>query len=68
MKGANGMFILGVVAVTACLAVAGWAAFSSEPFISPDLGDLVLFVFTLGGAVCGFIAGYYWRRLTTEKS
>lgn len=39
-----------------------------EPFINTDQGDLLLFVFALGGAVGGFIAGYYWRRLITEKS
>ncbi len=39
-----------------------------EPFINTDQGDLLLFVFALGGAVGGFIAGYYWRRLVTEKS
>ena len=39
-----------------------------EPFINTDQGDLLLFVFALGGAVGGFTAGYYWRRLVTEKS
>ncbi len=39
-----------------------------EPFINTDQGDLLLFVFALGGAVGGFIAGYSWRRLVTEKS
>jgi len=38
-----------------------------EPFINTDQGDLLLFVFALGGAVGGFTAGYYWRRLLTEK-
>jgi len=38
-----------------------------EPFINTDKGDLLLFVFALGGAVGGFVAGYYWRRLVTEK-
>ncbi len=38
-----------------------------EPFINTDQGDLLLFVFALGGAVGGFTAGYYWRRLITEK-
>ncbi len=38
------------------------------PFINTDQGDLLLFVFALGGAVGGFIAGYCWRRLMTEKS
>ena len=40
----------------------------SEPFINTDRGDLLLFVFALGGAVGGFVAGYYWRRLISEKA
>ncbi len=39
-----------------------------EPFINTDQGDLLLFVFAFGGAVGGFTAGYYWRRLVMEKS
>ncbi|MCL5985247.1 MAG: cobalt transporter [Actinobacteria bacterium] len=39
-----------------------------EPLINTDQGDLLLFVFAFGGAVGGFIAGYYWRRLIIEKS
>jgi len=39
-----------------------------EPFINTDQGDLLLFVFALGGAVGGFVAGYYWRRLIAEKA
>ena len=38
-----------------------------EPFINTDKGDLLLFVFALGGAVGGFAAGYYWRRLVMER-
>lgn len=38
-----------------------------QPFINTGQGDLLLFVFALGGAVGGFITGYYWRRLITEK-
>lgn len=38
------------------------------PLINTDQGDLLLFVFALGGACGGFVAGYYWRRLITEKS
>ena len=40
----------------------------NEPFINTDKGDLLLFVFALGGAVGGFVAGYYWRRLISEKA
>ncbi len=39
-----------------------------EPYINTDKGDLLLFVFALAGAGGGFVAGYYWRRLVTEKS
>ena len=39
-----------------------------EPFINTDQGDLLLFVFALGGAVGGFVAGYCWRRLIAEKA
>lgn len=35
-----------------------------EPFINTDQGDLLLFVFLIAGAVGGFAAGYYWRKLT----
>ena len=39
-----------------------------EPIINTGQGDLLLFVFLLAGAVGGFAAGYYWRRLITEKA
>ena len=39
-----------------------------EPFINTDQGDMLLFVFALGGAVGGFVMGYYWRRLVSEKA
>ncbi|MDO8568509.1 MAG: hypothetical protein Q7R57_07325 [Dehalococcoidales bacterium] len=38
-----------------------------EPFINMT-GDLGLFLFALGGAIGGFVAGYYWRRLVSEKT
>ena len=34
-----------------------------DPLINTDQGDLLLFVFLLGGAVGGFVGGYYWREL-----
>ncbi len=40
---------------------------AKAPLINTDQGDLLLFVFALGGAVGGFVAGYYWRRLIAEK-
>lgn len=38
-----------------------------KPFINTDQGDLLLFVFLAAGTVGGFIAGYSWRILITEK-
>ena len=38
-----------------------------EPFINTDQGDMLLFVFALGGAAGGFVMGYFWRRLVSEK-
>jgi ABC-type cobalt transport system substrate-binding protein len=38
-----------------------------KPLIDPGEGDLLLFAFLLAGTVGGFAAGYYWRRLVSEK-
>lgn len=38
------------------------------PFINTDQGDLLLFVFLIAGAVGGFVAGYSWRILMSEKT
>jgi len=38
-----------------------------KPVIDTDQGDMLLFLFLLGGAVAGFAVGYYWRQLT-ERS
>ena len=38
-----------------------------EPFINTDQGDMLLFVFALAGAVGGFVMGYFWRRLVSER-
>jgi len=40
---------------------------AKPPLINTDQGDLLLFVFLLAGAVGGFVAGYSWRRLVSEK-
>lgn len=37
------------------------------PIVSPDKGDLLLFIFLVAGAVAGFAGGYYWRMLVSEK-
>lgn len=39
-----------------------------SPLINTDQGDLLLFVFLLAGTVGGFIGGYCWRMLMSEKS
>ncbi len=39
-----------------------------EPLINTDQGDLLLFVFLVGGSVGGFAAGYYWRQLMVETT
>ncbi|MDP4158875.1 MAG: cobalt ABC transporter permease [Bacillota bacterium] len=33
------------------------------PLINTDKGDLLLFMFAVGGAVAGFVIGYTWRDL-----
>jgi ABC-type cobalt transport system substrate-binding protein len=38
-----------------------------DPLINTDQGDLLLFMFLLGGTIGGFIAGYYWRTLTEGR-
>ena len=38
-----------------------------KPLIDPGEGDLLLFAFLLAGAVGGFVAGYSWRKLISEK-
>lgn len=40
---------------------------AKDPFINTDQGDLLLFVFLLGGAIGGFVGGYYWRELMERK-
>ncbi len=40
---------------------------AKKPLIDLGEGDLQLFVFLLAGAVGGFAAGYFWRRLVSEK-
>jgi hypothetical protein len=40
---------------------------SREPLINTDQGDLLLFVFLLAGTVGGFLGGYSWRMLVSEK-
>ncbi len=39
-----------------------------DPLINTDQGDLLLFMFLIGGIIAGFAAGYYWRTLTESGS
>lgn len=39
-----------------------------DPIINTDQGDLLLFVFLLGGAVGGFFGGYYWKMLMDGRA
>lgn len=38
-----------------------------DPYINTDKGDLLLFMFALGGAIAGFWLGYNWRDLFGNK-
>jgi cobalt/nickel transport protein len=38
-----------------------------DPFLDTDQGDLLLFLFTLAGAVGGFVMGYYWHKVFVAK-
>lgn len=37
-----------------------------DPIINTDQGDLLLFIFTLAGAIGGFVIGYNYRKLFKE--
>lgn len=37
------------------------------PYINTDKGDLLLFMFTIGGAAAGFWLGYNWRDLFDKE-
>jgi cobalt/nickel transport system permease protein len=39
-----------------------------DPVINTDQGDLLLFMFLIGGLIGGFAAGYYWRMLTEQRN
>ncbi|OGO24979.1 MAG: hypothetical protein A2144_10295 [Chloroflexi bacterium RBG_16_50_9] len=59
-------FIMGLFIVIVCLAAAIVYAFF-KPFINPELGDVVLFIFVMAGAVSGFIAGFGLRKLRAKS-
>jgi cobalt/nickel transport system permease protein len=39
-----------------------------DPLINTDQGDLLLFMFLIGGLIGGFAAGYYWRTLAEQRT
>ena len=38
-----------------------------DPYINTDQGDILLFVFLLAGVAGGFVLGYYFRDIFTDK-
>ncbi len=58
--------IVGTLMIIACLMTA-WVHAFLRPLINPSLGDVVLFVFVMTGAVSGFIAGNGFGELKAEK-
>ncbi len=38
-----------------------------DPYINTDQGDILLFVFLLAGVAGGFVLGYYFREIFTDK-
>ncbi len=38
-----------------------------EPYINTDQGDILLLVFLLAGVAGGFVLGYYYRDIFTDK-
>lgn len=46
--------------------LARYGARARQPFINTDQGDLILFVFAVGGLAAGFVLGYHGRRLFVE--
>ena len=57
---------VGTLMAIACLITASVHAFL-RPLINPSLGDIVLFVFVMTGAVSGFFAGNGFGALKAEK-
>ena len=66
-QGAGKMFVISAVLAVALLAIAGHEAFSVQPFIDPELGDVKLFAFIFLGSIIGFIIGFHWRQFGAGK-
>jgi cobalt/nickel transport system permease protein len=39
-----------------------------DPYINTDQGDMLLFVFLMGGVIGGFIGGYYFHELFAPEN
>ncbi len=61
------IFVIGVILAVTWLTIAGHEAFSTKPFIDPDLGDVKLFAFISIGTIIGFIVGFRWRQIWAGK-
>jgi cobalt/nickel transport protein len=61
-------FFVGVGLAVILLAVSGYEAFSLNPCINPDLGDVKLFAFISLGTIMGFISGFNWKSQNTAKN
>jgi cobalt/nickel transport protein len=61
------MFFVGICLAAAWLIFAGYEAFSINPLIDPDLGDVKLFTFISIGTITGFIVGFNWKPLVIKK-
>ncbi|MHC4221770.1 MAG: cobalt transporter [Planctomycetota bacterium] len=40
---------------------------AKDPYINTDQGDILLFVFLLAGVAGGFVLGYYFREIFSDK-
>jgi cobalt/nickel transport system permease protein/cobalt/nickel transport protein len=58
--------IFGTSMVVVCL-ITAWAHAFLRPLVNSSLGDVVLFVFVITGAISGFIAGNGFGGLKAEK-
>ena len=58
--------IFGTLIVIACLTTA-WVHAFLRPLFNPNLGDVVLFVFLMTGAVSGFITGNGFGGMKAER-
>ncbi|APV45112.1 hypothetical protein Dform_01793 [Dehalogenimonas formicexedens] len=67
-KHSSALLAFGILAVALAILVAAWEAFSGNPMLDPALGDVVLFIFALGGAIIGIFTGYLFQSHLAAKS